>query len=114
MKKQAWSVLVPLVAALRAQIEDGHGLVRASNLNGLEVGLIVFAGGLIGAEDARLVDVLPGVLSSEHVIDLLAFEVHFVFELLLDAEHVGTRLAEEAEVTDSLLCEQDVGACGAE
>mgnify|MGYP000905552028 FL=1 len=96
------------MAALRAQVEDGHGFVGAADLDRLEVGLVVLARGLIGAEDAGLVDVLPGVLAAQHVVDLLALEVELVLELLLDAEHVGTRLAKEPEVGGRLLRQQYV------
>ena len=72
-------------------------------MNCFEVGLVVLASGLVSTQDASLVDVLPGVFATEHIVDLLALQVQLVLELLLDAEHVGTRLAEESEVGGRLL-----------
>ena len=106
------SVLVPRVAALGALEEGGHGLVRTPNLYHNEHGLGVVAGRLVRAQDGGLGRILPVVFAAEHIVDLLALEVQLRFELLIDFEDVGTRLAEEAELARRLLREQDVGARG--
>ena len=108
------SVFIPLVAAIRASVEDSHRLVRAPDLYRFEVGEIVFAARLVHAEDARLVYVLPRIFPAKHVVNLLPFKPHLVLKLLIDPKHVGTRLAEESEVIYGLLSEQDIGARGAE
>ena len=107
-------VRVPLVPALSALEEGGHWLVGGPNLDLLEVGAVVAAVVVVHAVDGRLVHVLPRVSASEHVVDLLAVKMHLAFKLLLDDEHVGTGLAEEAEVGRGLLGQQDVGTRRAE
>ena len=92
------------MAARRAQIKNSHGLVRTPNLDCLVVGHVVLAFGL-GAENLCLVDILPGVFATEHIVDFLALEVQLVFEGLFDAEYVRARLAEEAEVAGCLFRE---------
>lgn len=62
------------------------------------------------AADFGLVYVLPGVGTSEDIVDLFAVELHLVFELVLDSEHVRAGLAEEAEVSHGALGEQNVRA----
>lgn len=105
------SLLVPLVAAVWTFVESCHRLVSGSNLNLFEIGLVVFACCSVCAEDLRLVNVLPGVVASQYIVDLLALERYLVFKSLIDFKHVGARFAKEAEVRKSLLCEQNIGAC---
>ena len=86
-----------------AQVKNGHRLVGTADLDRLEVGLVVFAGRLVRAQNAGLIDILPCVFATEDIVDLLALQVQFILELLLDAKHIGTRLAKEPEVGGSLL-----------
>ena len=105
------SLLVPLVAAVWTFVESCHRLVSGSNLNLFEIGLVVFACCYVCAEDLRLINVLPGVVASQYIVDLLALEGDLVFKSLIDFKHVGARFTKEAEVRKSLLCEQNIGAC---
>lgn len=43
-----------------------------------------------------LVHVLPGLVTAENVVHLLALQRHLLLHLLIDLEQVRTRLAEEA------------------
>ena len=104
------SILVPLVGAFRALVEDGHGLVSTSNLDRLEVCSIVLAGLSRGAANLSLVYVLPSVGATKHIIYLFAVELHLVLELVLHSEYVRAGLAEEAEVAHGALSQQNVGA----
>ena len=98
------------MATERTQVENGHGFISTANLDRLEVGLVIFARRLICAQNAGLVHILPCVFATEDIVDLFALQVEFVLKLLLDSEHVGTRLAKEPEVAGRLLCKQDIGA----
>ena len=76
------SLLVPLVAAVWTFVESCHRLVSGSNLNLFEIGLVVFACCYVCAEDLRLINVLPGVVASQYIVDLLALEGDLVFKSL--------------------------------
>ena len=104
------SVFVPLVLAHAAAVENSGGLVARPNLDLLEVGALTAAVLGVGTLDLGRVDVLPGVLASEDIIDLLALELHLVLKLALHAEDVRTRPAEEPEVVERLLRQQNVRA----
>ena len=56
------------MAAFDALVEYAHGLVGASNLDLLKEGLGVIA---LGASGRGLVNVVPRIGSSQHVVDLL-------------------------------------------
>ena len=99
------SIFVPLVAAPRALVEAGHGLVSTTNLDHPEESPIVLAVAVVGANDLSLVDVFPGIFTAQHIVNFLALEVQLVLESLLDAEHVGARLAVEAELGGHFLGE---------
>ena len=106
------SLLVPLVAAVSTLVESRHRFVGRANLNLFEISLVVFARCLVRAEDLRLVNILPSVVTSENIVDLLALELYSIFKGIVDFKHVWARFAEEAEVRKSLLSEQNIGACG--
>lgn len=65
-------VFSPLVETGRTSAKLGHGLIRRPNLQHVEVSTHV---GTLGTLRARvLVDVLPGVLSTENTVHLLLFQ----------------------------------------
>ena len=92
------SIVLPLLTALAASVENRRWLITRPNLDLHEVGSLAAAAPRIGALDSGRVGVLEGVSSAEHVVDFLPLEVHLVFVLGLDPVNVRARLAEEAEV----------------
>ena len=95
-------------------VEDGLWLVTRPDLELLEVGTVTATVLHVGALYLRLVYVLPGLSSSEDIVDIFSVEEHLVLKLGLDSEHVGAGLAIEPEVSDRFLCQQDVSTGGAE
>ena len=93
------------MATLSTHVENGHRLISRANLDCFEVGRVIAARSRILAQYARLVHIFPGIFAAEHIVYFLALERNRVFELLIDAEYVGARFAEEAEVSDRLLSE---------
>ena len=99
---------------LGAPIEYCLWLISRPHLNRLEISLVIVTilnlALLLGC-----VYVFPGICTTEHIVYLLPYQVLLLFDLVLHFEHVGTRLAVEAELTgDSLLCQQYVRASRAE
>ena len=90
------------MAALCALEERRHRFICASDLNLFEVGAIVLAVVVVRTVDVGRINSFPCFDTSEHIIDLLAFQLHLVFKLLLDNEHVGAGFAEEAEIAHGL------------
>jgi len=107
------SILVPLIGTTGALVEGGHRLVGTPDLNLLEIGPIVATDTVIGALHFCVVHVLPSIAASQHIIYLLAVQMHLVFELCLHFEHVGTSLAKESEISHGLLSKENIRACGA-
>ena len=62
------------------------------------------------ALDGCLVHVLPGLGTTEDIINLLPLQVHLLLEGLADFEDVGTGLAIKTEIGRHLFCEQQVRA----
>ncbi len=93
------------MTAIRAPVEDCHWFVCASDLYSLEICEVVLAHGLIDTENASFVYILPRVFSAEHIIHLLPLKANFVLELLIDSKHVGTSLAEKAEISNGVFSE---------
>ena len=60
----AISILIPLVQALSASIEYCHRLVSTSDLNSLEIGLVIFTGWLISAQNLCFIDILPCIFTT--------------------------------------------------
>ena len=87
-----------MIRTSRALIKQGCRLITRPNLNLHEVGAFVVAVVCVFALDLRIVDIFPGFFPAEHIVDLFGLELHFVFELVLDAEDVGACFAKEAEV----------------
>ena len=106
----ALSVFVPLVLAHAAPVENCCRLVARSDLDLLEVGALTAAVLGVGTLDLGRVHVFPGVLAAEDIIDFLALELHLVLKLALHAEDVRARPAEEPEVVERLLRQQNVRA----
>ena len=100
-----YSILIPLVTTLSAHVENGHGLISRANLDCFKVGQAVTARSSILAQNACLINIFPRIFASQYVVYFLALERNRVFELLIDAEYVGARFAEEAEVSDCFLRE---------
>lgn len=91
--------------ALSAPIEYSLRLISRPHLNRFEISLVVVTI-LNLALFLSCVYVFPGICTTEHIVDLLPYQVLLLFDLVLHFEHVGTRLAVEAELTsDSLLCQ---------
>ena len=84
------------MTALRALVERGHGFICGPDLYLHEVGPLMAAP--VAAVDRDLVHMLPGLLAAEHVVDLLAVQLHLLLEGARHHEHVGTGLAEETEL----------------
>jgi hypothetical protein len=63
-----------------------------------EVGLVVLARSSIRTEDLCLINVLPSIFASQHIVNLFALELDFVLKGMVDPKHVRAGLAEEAEV----------------
>lgn len=101
------------MAALSTLVEDGHGLVGAPYLNLLEVGAIVRARVAIFALGLCIVNVLPRVITSKYVVYFFTLEMHFVFELTLNAKYIGACLAKKSEVRKCFFGQKDVRAGGA-
>ena len=96
--RKTQSLLIPLISAVCALVESSHGLVSRANLDLFEVSLVVLASVDICAEYLCLVDVLPGIVASEYIINFLTLELDFAFKGLIDFKDVRARFAEEAEV----------------
>ena len=80
--------------ALGALVKGRHGFVGGSDLELEEVGSIaVLAPGGVGALGGGLVDVVPGCLAAEDVVDLLLREQTALDERLVDWVDVRTRSA---------------------
>ena len=103
------SVLLPLIRTLCALIKRCHGLIGRPDLYLHEVGFPIAA--LRAATLHRgLVDMLPSLRSTEHIVDLLPLEVHLLLEGLVDHEYIRAGLAEESEIGRRLLRQQQVRA----
>ena len=85
------------MTAFGAPIEYRHRLIGRTDLNLFEVGSLVSA---LGAAtfDGSLVYMRPRLLSTHYIVDLFARQLHLLLEGLRHHEHVGARLAKEAEV----------------
>merc|ERR1712183_609434 len=89
---QVFSVLLPIMAALRALVEDRHGLVCRAGLHLLEVCPVVAA---LGARRVSLIHVLPRLSTAEDIVDILAGHELLGCELLLDTIDVGASSTSE-------------------
>jgi long-subunit fatty acid transport protein len=67
------------------------------------VGYIIFAADRVHAQDLSFACVLPSFFATHHIVDFFSFKLQFVFKSLFNTEYVWTRLAEEAEIGESLL-----------
>ena len=54
----------------------------------------------------RLIYVLPGLSTSQHIIDLFPLKLHLLLEGLIYNEDVGAGFAEETKIACSFLCKQ--------
>ena len=104
------SVLFPLIRAVDAPEEYGHGFVGRADLYLHKVGFLVPAL-LATFLNSRLLGSNECIFTSQNIIDLFPIQLHLVLEGLLDDEYVGARLAIEAEVCRRLLYQQQIRAC---
>ena len=57
-----------------------------------------------GALGLYLIHVVPRLLSSHHIVDLFALQIHLDVNFLLDRLDIGASLAVESEFGVTLLC----------
>lgn len=107
------TLLLPLPATLQfgALVERSHGLIGRAGLNLHVVCAVVLAAraGCFG-----LVDVGPGLVTSENIVHLLAVKCFALHDCLHDRVDVRAGLAVELLLGSIRLDEQEIGASGAE
>ena len=87
------------MTAIGTLIKSCHGLVSRSELNLEEVRSLILAGIDVHTLYLRVVDIFPGLCSTQYVINFLSLEVHLIFELLCHLEYVGACFTIESEVS---------------
>ena len=87
--------------AIGATVENGSWLICRPDLQLHKESSIMVA---LGAFSLDLINVFPRLLSSHHIVDLLAFQIHLHVDFLLDWLDVGASLTVESEVGVTLLC----------
>ena len=107
--------------AISAAVENSSWLIGRPDLQLHKESSIMVA---LGAFSLDLINVFPRLLSSHHIVDLLALKIHLHVDFLLDWLDVGASLAVKSDCLASncfvgggalgLIDGQDVGAGGAE
>ena len=99
----------PLIRALSAFVENSHRFISGSYLYLHKVRSLVSTT-MTSLFHCDLINVLPGLSSSEHVINLFPLQRHLFLKGLRDNEYVGAGFAKEAELNVRLLDKEKVGA----